>query len=355
MKMNNSFIDKALKSYYTTLPDLDYFIIANTLYPSKQNCNLANANKDEMFSKTEFSEIASAIFDAFGFVNVFYSEQEFIKFILNDSTVKPINSFVFNFARNGRKEGKKSLIPAFCDLYNIKYSGSDALILSLIRNKFYWGKFLLHYGVPTPEFCLFENTGKIIGDQNSLYGKTVIAKNISEAASIDLNDENVFLLNKNSTKHLNELIKRMQANRIIVQEFIPGKECEVLVYQDKRRYYACDPIEIICSNSCYMNSDISNNYLYKFGNLSDSCDSEIISRIKFYAEKAAYLLNIKDYARFDFRINGRDIYLFDIAGTPYSIKHSSIAFLFTHVYNYKYSDIYKCLASISYNNYISAK
>lgn len=73
-----------------------------------------------------------------------------------------------------------------------------------------------------------------------------------------------------------------------------------------------------------------------------------------YAEKAAKILNIKDYARFDFRINSSNgVYLIDIAGTPYSIKHSSIAYLFCNIYGYNYKDIYKTIAALSYHNYLT--
>ena len=49
----------------------------------------------------------------------------------------------------------------------------------------------------------------------------------------------------------------------------------------------------------------------------------------YAATKAASILNIKDYARFDFRIKNGVPYLFDIAGTPYTIHHSSISYLFS--------------------------
>lgn len=349
--MENQLINKILKCYYKKLPDIDYFIVANTLKPSN-DCSLAHTSPDELFSRTEFAEIASAIFDDFGFVNVFYSEQEFIKFILNNDFHREI--FVFNYARNGNKEGKKSLIPAFCDLFKIKYSGSNAFVISLLRNKFVYGSLLSKFGIPIPESCIFEGRRTYIGDVNALNGKKVIAKNICEAASMNLSDENIFIYSEKIENNLVKLLNGMNRNKILLQRFIDGKESEVLVLRDGNEFYAMQPVEIILNGKNFIDTQTSNSYNYRFCNLEESTNANTIKKIKECAEYAAKILNIKDYARFDFRIDkNNNIYLIDIAGTPYTIKHSSIAYLFTSIYNYEYKEIYKCLASLSYHNYLA--
>ena len=68
--------------------------------------------KTNFFSRTEFAEIVSAIFNCFGFARVFYSEIEFIKYVLDNNILKS-ECIVYNFSRDGRANGKKSLIPAF--------------------------------------------------------------------------------------------------------------------------------------------------------------------------------------------------------------------------------------------------
>lgn len=77
----------------------------------------------------------------------------------------------------------------------------------------------------------------------------------------------------------------------------------------------------------------------------------MIDRIKQNAVLAARALNIKDYARLDFRIKGDQPYLIDIAGTPYTIKHSSIAYLFEKIMHLEYSDIYKVIMACCISNY----
>lgn len=348
--MKNQLINKILSNYFKQLPDIDYFIVANTL-KLNENTLLAQANADELFSRTEFAEIASAIFDDFGFVNVFYSEQDFINFVLNNKDSREI--FVFNYARNGTKEGKKSLIPAFCDLFKIKYSGSNAFVISLLRNKFIYSNLLPKFGIPVPETCIYENK-TYIGNPKVLLNTKIIAKNVCEAASMNLTEENIFIFNEKQTDKLEELAKQMNTKKLLLQKFIEGRECEVLVFQDGNEYHAFQPVEIILKRKKIIDSQTSNSYDYGFADLSSTINSKVIQNIMQYAEKAAKILNIKDYARFDFRItNFNEVYLIDIAGTPYSIKHSSIAYLFCNIYGYDYKDIYKCIAALSYHNYLT--
>lgn len=344
------FLTNLLINSQYNLQLVDCSIVANTTRPLANIDRVANAGHDEFFSREEFAQIASAIYEVFGFVDVFYSEQDFIdKFIAS----QPINDvFVFNFSRNGIASGKKSLIPAFCDLYKIKYSGSDALTISLIRNKFFSGSILAYNGISIPHEWLFEKE-HAFKNARLRKGQNYIVKNIDESASIGMDSDNIFVYQskKELYKKLNALCVKLNKSKLLIQEFVDGKECEVLVFQYNKEYIAMDPIEILL-NDRILDSTSSNDYDYGFALLSSSCGTDICNEIRRTAEHAAYVLNIKDYARFDFRIDSKgNFYLFDIAGTPYSIKHSSIAFLFTNVYNLKYSDIFRCIAASSLHNY----
>lgn len=116
--------------------DFDVYVIADTqertkyLYPSEY----PHADESEFFSREEFAEIASAIFYVFGYVRVFYSEMEFIEYFIQNKLC-PKQFVVYNFARDGQANGKKSLIPAFCDLMNIRYTGSNCLSLLQYKHK----------------------------------------------------------------------------------------------------------------------------------------------------------------------------------------------------------------------------
>lgn len=329
--------------------DFDLLIIADTQNKTKRNNNyIIHADESEFFSRKEFSEIASTLFYIFGYAKVFYSELEFIQYVI-DEHPSSAECYVYNFSRDGIAEGKKSLIPAFCDLCGLKYTGSNAFTISLLRNKWIFTQILSNMGILTPKSVLYTSN-----DYNILepfLNTTILLKNVYESASMGLLIDNKLYLTRENLRMVDMVLRRMQTKQILVQEYICGPECEVLVIQFKGKYYALEPVEIVISGNDFLDSLTSNLYNYSFKKLSDSLSPTIIDNIKKQAAKAAQILNIKDYARFDFRINNDQPYLIDIAGTPYTIKHSSIAYLFENILNLDYKDIYKTVMACSFSNY----
>lgn len=351
--MRKHYVEQILNEFAVKPITYDIYIIANTLEktlePRPQE--LCHASPDEFFSRAEFSEIASAIFDVFGYVKVFYSEMDFIQYVL-EHHIKRKECLIYNLARDGRAPGKKSLIPAACDLLGLRYTGSNAFVISLLRNKFIYTSFLSQQGLPVPQSWLLNTEG---GFQNGEppEGKKIIVKNIQESASIGLTDENVLIYKRNPTvrKRLATLCGRMVAAQAMVQEFISGMECEVLVLESDRNYIALDPVAIHMETGEILSSEVSNSYRYSFSALESCLSPSQCRQICRFAESAAALLGVKNYARFDFRIDPeRGPFLIDIAGTPYTIRHSSIAFLFQEIYGFSYKDIYKVIVSLALQN-----
>lgn len=329
--------------------DFDLLIIADTQNKTTNDSNyIVHTDESEFFSRKEFAEIASTLFYIFGYAKVFYSEWDFIKFVI-DERPSSTECYIYNFSRDGIAEGKKSLIPAFCDLCGLKYTGSNAFTISLLRNKWIFTQVLSNMGILTPKSVLYT-----FGNYNileSFLDTTILLKNVYESASIGLSIDNKIYLTKDKMKIADMILRRMKTKQLLIQEYISGLECEVLVIQFKGKYYALEPIEIVINGNDFLDSLTSNLYNYSFRKLSDSLNLEIIEKIKKQAAKAAQILNIKDYARFDFRIKKDQPYLIDIAGTPYTIKHSSVAFLFENIMRLDYKDIYKTIMACSFSNY----
>lgn len=348
--MNNKNLLQNILSFYKEIDfDFDVYIVADIqtrtskIHPDQ----IAHADESEFFSRTEFAEITSAIFYSFGFAKVFYSELEFIKYIL-EKNISYNECIVYNFARDGRANGKKSLIPAFCDLLNIKYTGSDAFVISLLRNKYVYTEFLEKNEIPVPQSKIFSQSKDYSKLLSAFSNRQVIVKNRYESASIGLNIQNVFPFEQNSYSKLSALLQTMKTDSLLIQEYIDGIECEVLVLQYKGIYYALDPVRIVFKTEHnFIDTDTSNQYNYGFDILS----SPLNSVVQEMAIKAARVLGIKDYARFDFRFKDNTPYLIDIAGTPYTIYHSSIAYLFINHYHLPYESIYKVVVACMLSNY----
>lgn len=348
--MKRHCVERILNQFATEPITYDVYIVANTrektLAPRPQA--LRHASSDEFFSRAEFSEIASAIFDVFGYVKVFYSELDFIQYAL-EHCIKREECLVYNLARDGIVPGKKSLIPATCDLLGLRYTGSNAFVISLLRNKFIYTSLLNQQGIPVPQSWLL-NAGGEFQNSKPAEGQRIIIKNIQESTSIGLTDENVLIYKYHPTvqKQLARLCEQMKTTCALAQEYISGIECEVLVIEANRKYIALDPVAIHMDKGEILSSEISNSYRYSFSALENSLPLSQCQKVCQFAEAAAALLGVENYARFDFRIDPqRGVFLIDIAGTPYTIRHSSISYLFQKMYGFSYKDIYKVIVSLA--------
>lgn len=330
-----------------------YHVLVIANISERVNCRkdfIEHSFDGEFFSKAEFAQILSAITSIFGYVHTFFSETEFIGYVLeNIDILKAENTLVYNFARDGVREGKKSLIPAFCDLYGLKYTGSNAFVISLLRNKFIFTRLLGACGIPVPQTYKFD--ARLNQFDTQVTGGKYIIKSISQAASRLMSRESI--INAQSPTDLLNIItqycQKHQLNDILVQQYIEGteNECEVLVLKIDDHFIAMPPIGLKIDSEEILTEEISNEYAYSFFNLQDKYPSSLIEKIRRDTERAASILGIKTYARFDFRIDSNgNHYLIDIAGTPYAIAHSSIAYLFKEVLNMNYSDFFKILAVI---------
>lgn len=352
--MNKYEIQRILDNFAVTRYKYTIWIVANVNDTiQNEESFIQHASFSEFFSKAEFASIASAITELFGYVRIFYSETEFMQHILNNSKdLHKENIIVFNFARDGICEGKKALVPAFCDLYGLHYTSSNAFVISLLRNKFVYTKFLGALNIAVPFTTCSQSIRK--EDILNLQGQRLIIKNIFESASIGIEDNNIVKISDYNylVALLENFCQKMHTNNLLIQEFIPGKECEVFVIRRGNSIYSFSPIMVNINNSSIITSKISNEYDYTFAPLYEEFSPDICNSIQQSAEKAAQLLNIKNYARFDYRIKPTgEFYLIDIAGSPYLTRHSSVEYLFTHQLGLAYSDIFLLIVAITVENY----
>lgn len=348
--MQNNDIEQIISLFEENKNDFAIWIVANvndTVQSSESF--IKHCEVSEYFTKIEFSSIVSAITETFGYVRIFYSELEFIKYVLsNHKQIDTMHTIIFNFTRDGLFEGKKSLIPAFCDLFGLNYIGSNPFVTSLLRNKFVFSKFLEAMNIPVPNTSIY-NAG-LYDESKFSEGNPIIAKNVSESASIGMNCENIIFdwNSENISTKLDSICKKLNTKQLLIQDYIEGIECETFVVNIRGSYYAFQPIAISIHGSNIITSTISNLNDYSFFPLDEQCNIQTCNSIMKATEKAAKLLNIKNYARFDYRIKkDGSFYLIDIAGSPYLTKHSSISYLFTKIIGIEYKKIFSFLAALA--------
>ncbi len=291
----------------------------------------------ERFSIEEFNEIYQGIVGAGFYIQaVYFNEIDFIsEYIEHPEKFK--NSLVYNLARNGIGNNKKTIIPAFCELVGLRYSSSGSLSCAFCRNKYYFSKLLSLHNIPTPRSWLLID-GAWMGEQMPTNETLVICKPCSGSASQGVDCSSVF-------HFTGEQLNRYKGTDNLIQEYIDGEECEVPVLSVDGIVSTLPPVGIDLFGSSILDEKESSDNHYAFYSLANTQKEVTIELIKKYAAQTFKLLQMEVYGRIDFRIDSKgNPYIIDVSTTPYTIKHSSFAFAFEQL-GLPYSKIYEAIIS----------
>lgn len=307
----------------------------------------------EYFTEDEYNQMLIAIRQNGYSVNVFFDEIDFIKYIINHSeNVSAKKYVVFNLARNGTGLCKKSLVPSFCDVYNLPSTGSNAYMTCLGRHKFHYNAILRKNNISAVNSWLYTKNGWL-NDIEPPSDMKLIAKPTYESASRGVRNSSIFNLSYDSVNSLKELYNEFEQD-IIVQEFISGYEVQVpiIIGEEPLALY---PVAITMNNSADLADKIITYELafseeYNFINFS-SINNALSEKLMHESIKVAKCLGMENYGRVDFRIDYEgNYYITDISTHPYLINHSAFAFAFKEMcFNYK--DIFACIIESAYHKY----
>ena len=277
-------------------------------------------NVTERFTIEEFNEIYQGIVYAGYYIQtVYFNELDFITDFLTRQAYFQ-DCLIYNLARNGIGDNKKTIIPAFCELVGLRYTSSSSLPCALCRNKYHFTTLLHTHDIPVPRSWLLSDNGSWFNGAPP-DGTQVICKPCSESASQGVNESGIFISNP-------DMFGRFNGVQCIVQEYISGKECEVPIFKVGDTVQALPPVGIDLRGRMILDEDASANNEYGFYSLTHLLGKDTIEMIQIYAEKAFRLLQMDVYGRIDFRIAPDGIpYIFDVSTMPYTTKHSSFDFL----------------------------
>ena len=332
--------------------DIHVLFVANVVNKTsiKDFRNTADSIITEYFTEDEYNQMLLAIRKNGYDVNVFFDEDEFIKFVIKyENNTILSRCVVFNLARNGSGLCKKSLIPSFCDVYKLPSTGSNAYMTCLGRHKFHYNAILKQNGINAVNSWLYTSSGWLGGTEPPLNRK-LIAKPTYESASRGVRESSVFKYNAESVGLLNSLYNEFEQD-IIVQEFVSGYEVQVpLIIGDKP--FALQPIAITINHSPKLDDKIITYDLAFSEEYNFTCyatvNPQISDKLVSEALKTARCLGMENYGRIDFRINTKgDYYITDISTHPYLIRHSAFAYAFKEM-NLDYKDIFDCIIKLAY-------
>lgn len=315
--------------------------------------------QSEFFTAVELNDILTAIRD-FGFeTKCFTDELDFIKSYVNKREDYNKKLCIINSAQKGTAPGRKSLIPAFCDMNNILYSNSNAYVCSFTRDKYHWYKFLNKYSEILPTSWLYCKCGKWLFDEEPPIGTKIIAKLRNESSSIGLNQGNIMTYNKSCETFLDKLSTQYN-QRILVQKFINGYEIETPIISDGITYKALLPVGISMNGNKMLGDKILDykiryDHSYEFYNYYEFNQSAA-KKIMSVAEQIASDIELKGISRIDFRImtDGK-FFITDINANPHLTRDMSVCFSFKECGFSDYSSIFATLIGLTLKNQSSSQ
>lgn len=353
----NGYLDRLKNLALAAKDSLIITILCNVAEETTHYENYTGDSITSEFLTAEQLNAMVSVLRSAGFeTNVYIDENQFIRDVLDNQFYRVLgkHNIVFNSAQKGTSIGRKSLIPAFCDLQHICHNNSNAYIVSLCRDKFFSGKLVESFGLPCPDSWCYRYTDGWFLNQCPKTGRKVIAKLNYETSSIGLCTENVFNYAPNMEKFVHNLSKTYRQD-IIVQAFIPGYEVEVPVVIDKQ-HFAIAPMGVYYHGLDPLGSGILDykrrkEHSYHFKDFHQ-VSSSVAKQLEKCAVEAAAALGIQGIGRIDFRVTDIDgpFYITDIATNPGIHQYSSTYQCFENL-GYTYQDMMTILVGLTISRY----
>ena len=215
------------------------------------------------------------------------------------STINP--KLVFNICEGFNGPARESVYAAILEQFNYNYSGPDSTNLLMCHNKSL-AKRLVRDFVDTPfGYCVskIEDLNKI-----NISKYPVIVKLNSEGSSMGMTSKSI-VHNYDELKEQVKLMFDKYKRNVLIEEYIDGKDISMIFVEGLG---ALGPCEVSCDAIFYD---------YEMKTIKDDIvDIKTISgdfnNLKEIVSRIAYILDIKGYAKMDFRVNNDKYYLIEV-------------------------------------------
>jgi D-alanine-D-alanine ligase len=210
---------------------------------------------------------------------------------------------VFNIAEGFRGRARESQVPAILDVYQLPYTFSDPLVLSVALHKDVTKTVVHRSGIPTPEFALVERAAE--ADAVDL-PFPLFAKPVAEGTSKGVTAASKILDHKTLRAVCADLLQRFQ-QPVLVETFLSGREFTVGITGTAAEARVLGTMEIFLLPQAeaevysYKNKELCDDLVrYGLGQPEDPVVREV-ERIALASWRA---LGCRDGGRVDIRCDG---------------------------------------------------
>jgi len=261
--------------------------------------------------------------------------------------------FIFNLVES--IDGKNELIslaPLLLNHIDIPYTGSPLEAIFLTTNKLWSKKIMRHMQVNTPDWFQLNQLNLL--DKEKKY----IVKPITEDGSVKLHQESVF--SANDIQYF-EGLKKMNSKEYFIEEYLDGREFNVVVFGTASEPLVLPPSEILFENYpegkakilCYRSKWIEDSFEYENTNRTfnfEPQEEELLNQMKEMSIKCWHEFGLNGYCRMDIRTDSQNIpYIIEINANPCITPMSGILTTAEKA-GYEYVDVIKMIIDSTFND-----
>lgn len=263
---------------------------------------LFNLNRHKFDYETEFDSPVT-IESIYNSLKSKY-EIKLIEAVKDFSWIKEIIDFnpklVFNICEGYHGPARESVYAAILEQLNFNYSGPDSTNLLMCHNKILTKK-LLENKISVPKGYCITNIEQI---KNIKLEFPLIVKLNSEGSSLGMSDKSIVYDLRELSKQVNEIIQKFNRG-VLIEEYIDGRDISMIFIEG---IGVLGPCEVECDAAFYD---------YDMKSIKDDTvdikelkgDYQNLKNIVEYISKK---LDIKGYAKLDFRVRDGKYYLIEV-------------------------------------------
>ena len=232
----------------------------------------------------------------------------------------------------------KAQIPAICEANHIRFLGADSYCHMLCNDKYLSKKYIKEFGLNTaPSVLVRDSNNSVQVNAISFLRFPVVIKPNYGGGSTGITSDSV----QKSLSGAIEYVKFLQQYNhqpILVEEYIPGNEIEVIVFGNQKRILFMDEIQLLLNGQDYFTEsiyDLETKKIdedasdMKYCNLLSNVDKQAISRLFRSFPKAEYM-------RIDCRIYNGHAYVIELSPDCYLGEDGGVYMAFKkHGVDYK--------------------
>jgi D-alanine-D-alanine ligase len=206
---------------------------------------------------------------------------------------------------DGFEPGRKALIPAVADAYELICANSNAYACALGRHKFHYFTVMRALGIRVPDTWHYRPQRGWAGDLEPVPGTKVIVKSTYESWSVGVTEDSIFEVDESCEERVRAIAEQI-GQPATVQQFVAGTEVCVPILSCPE-LVVCPPVETILAKAP---GDAT-----AFTTIHDNLVDEAVTHRRFCGTDAAMEeltrnavaafegLELQSFARIDFRVD----------------------------------------------------